>query len=39
MVLRFVMDNPNLVNGDPDIQRMDIPQWLYEELEKENAAG
>ncbi len=39
MVLRFVMDNPNITDGDPDIQRMDIPQWLYEELEEENAEG
>ncbi len=39
MVLRFVMDNPNLVDGNPDIKRMDIPQWLYDELEAENAEG
>lgn len=39
MVLRFVMDNPNLIDGDPDIQRMDIPMWLYNELEEENAEG
>ncbi|MCR5311229.1 MAG: DUF4832 domain-containing protein, partial [Lachnospiraceae bacterium] len=39
MVFRFVMDNPNVVNGDPDIKRMDIPQWLYDELEAENAEG
>ncbi len=39
MVLRFVMDNPNLSDHDPDKQRMDIPQWLYDELEKENAEG
>ncbi len=39
MVLRFVMDNPNVVDGDPDIKRMDIPQWLYDELEEENAEG
>lgn len=39
MVLRFVMDNPNLVDGNPDIQRMDIPEWLYKELEEENAEG
>lgn len=39
MVLRFVMDNPNTVDGDPDIQRMDIPKWLYDELEEENAEG
>jgi len=39
MVLRFVMDNPGLENGNPDIQRMDIPQWLYDELEEENANG
>lgn len=28
--LRFVMDNPEPLNGQK--QRMDIPQWLYEEL-------
>ncbi|MBO4902395.1 MAG: DUF4832 domain-containing protein [Lachnospiraceae bacterium] len=39
MVLRFVMDNPNIADGDPDQQRMDIPEWLYLELEKENAEG
>lgn len=40
MVLRFVMDNPNLdESGNPDIKRMDIPQWLYDELEEENAEG
>ncbi|MBO7335351.1 MAG: hypothetical protein J6U42_00255, partial [Lachnospiraceae bacterium] len=39
MVFRFVMDNPNVVNGDPNIKRMDIPQWLYDELEQENAEG
>ena len=39
MVFRFVMDNPNVVNGDPNIKRMDIPQWLYDELEAENAEG
>ncbi len=39
MVFRFVMDNPNLINGDPDIKRMDIPQWLYDELAEENAEG
>lgn len=39
MVLRFVMDNPGLVNGNPNTERMDIPQWLYDELEAENAAG
>ncbi len=39
MVFRFVMDNPNLINGNPDIKRMDIPQWLYDELEAENAEG
>lgn len=40
MVLRFVMDNPGLdPSGDPDIQRMDIPQWLYDELLAENAEG
>ncbi len=39
MVLRFVMDNPNIENGDPNRQRMDIPEWLYGELEKENAGG
>jgi len=39
MVLRFVMDNPGLVNGNPDIKRMDIPKWLYDELEAENAEG
>ena len=39
MVFRFVMDNPNIVNGDPNIKRMDIPQWLYDELEEENAEG
>lgn len=39
MVLRFVMDNPGIVNGNPDIKRMDIPQWLYDELEAENAEG
>ncbi len=39
MVFRFVMDNPNTVNGDPDIKRMDIPEWLYKELEEENAEG
>lgn len=39
MVLRFVMDNPNVLNGNPDLERMDIPQWLYDELEEENALG
>ena len=39
MVLRFVMDNPNLADGDPDAKRMDIPKWLYDEMEKENAQG
>ncbi|MCR5279897.1 MAG: DUF4832 domain-containing protein [Lachnospiraceae bacterium] len=39
MVFRFVMDNPNVVDGDPDIKRMDIPEWLYKELEEENAEG
>ena len=39
MVLRFVMDNPNIENGDPNLERMDIPEWLYKELEKENAGG
>ena len=39
MVFRFVMDNPNLINGDPNIKRMDIPQWLYDELAEENAEG
>lgn len=39
MVLRFVMDNPNLIDGNPDIKRMDIPEWLYKELEEENAEG
>lgn len=39
MVLRFVMDNPNVENGDPNIKRMDIPTWLYDELEEENAEG
>lgn len=40
MVLRFVMDNPNLdASGNPDIKRMDIPEWLYNELEEENAEG
>lgn len=40
MVLRFVMDNPNLdETRNPDIQRMDIPEWLYEELLEENAEG
>ncbi|MBO4415480.1 MAG: DUF4832 domain-containing protein [Lachnospiraceae bacterium] len=39
MVFRFVMDNPNLINHDPNIKRMDIPQWLYDELAEENAEG
>ncbi|MCR4728581.1 MAG: DUF4832 domain-containing protein [Lachnospiraceae bacterium] len=39
MVLRFVMDNPNYIADNPDIERMDIPQWLYEELKEENAEG
>ena len=40
MVLRFVMDNPNLdATRNPNIQRMDIPQWLYDELAEENANG
>lgn len=39
MVLRFIMDNPGYDGGDPDEPRMDIPQWLYDELEEENAEG
>ncbi len=39
MVLRFVMDNPNIAPGGVDEKRMDIPEWLYEELEAENAEG
>ena len=38
MVLRFVMDNPGS-GSNPNVKRMDIPQWLYDELEEENAAG
>ncbi|MBE5856669.1 MAG: DUF4832 domain-containing protein [Lachnospiraceae bacterium] len=39
MVIRFVMDNPNILDGDPDKERMDIPQWLFDELKEENAEG
>lgn len=39
MVIRFVMDNPNVEDGDVDKERMDIPKWLYDELEAENAEG
>ncbi len=40
MVLRFVMDNPSIdASGDPDVKRMDIPSWLYDELLAENAEG
>ncbi|MCR5719845.1 MAG: DUF4832 domain-containing protein [Lachnospiraceae bacterium] len=37
MVFRFVMDNPNYIPENPDMERMDIPQWLYDELLEENA--
>ena len=39
MVLRFVMDNPVYVDGNPDAVRMDIPEWLFEELDEEDAEG